>query len=209
MISGGVLASNVSLSFGLEADKPTNPKQGNQYFCTDTVKLLACATNGKWEELTDKTTRINTLVNALKIATLNNLTLQGLNNAIIDTFTDTDNITISGLSLSAGSLVAEGAGLLTPTGVIYSSYYSGYPASRISDNSISDAWVADHTEGTGEYAGVDLGSIMSFNRVVINIGWGLGSYTFDDFEIQVSDDATNWTTVHTETGYFNSQYIRK
>lgn len=51
MITGGSLPSNISLSYGLDADKPTNPKRGEAYISTDVESFNICAKDGEWDEL--------------------------------------------------------------------------------------------------------------------------------------------------------------
>lgn len=47
-ISGGSLPSNVSLSYGLDEDKPDNPKEGAMYLATDVNILYVCYVAGEW-----------------------------------------------------------------------------------------------------------------------------------------------------------------
>lgn len=54
MISGGVLASNVSLSYGLDDEKPESPKAGAIYVATDTSITYVCFENGTWENAAPK-----------------------------------------------------------------------------------------------------------------------------------------------------------
>ncbi|MGI6270619.1 MAG: family 78 glycoside hydrolase catalytic domain [Candidatus Howiella sp.] len=60
-----------------------------------------------------------------------------------------------------------------------------------------------------EWVSVDLGEISTFNTVNIygSCGSDLTCYLLPvDFEIQVSDDNSSWTTVHSEKGYEVRQY---
>lgn len=200
MIVGGSLPSNVSLSYGLEALAPTDPKTGEQYLCTDTKKLLVCYLDNSWTEVKNQSTINNVMVNALKIATLNNMTLQGINNGIVDTFTDSNNVLLTGLALSSGALVASG-GKISAVGVIYDGYSLNYPASKVNDGSYSGgSWLA--TDGAiNHYIGLDLGSVKTINKVKLYQNWS-PDYGFDDFVIEVSNDNSNWSIVKTVLGYY-------
>ena len=61
MITGGSLPSNVSLSFGLKADRPENPKKSNMYLATDTEEYFVCYKEGVWVLATPPITEMLTI----------------------------------------------------------------------------------------------------------------------------------------------------
>jgi len=83
---------------------------------------------------------------------------------------------------------------------------SGWGAAKLVDGDISasSGYSSSSTlENHTEWVGVDFGYAYDFNQVKLyprNIG--ISSETFPvDFEIQISNDGDNWTTVHSETNY--------
>ncbi|WEK55864.1 MAG: discoidin domain-containing protein [Candidatus Cohnella colombiensis] len=85
------------------------------------------------------------------------------------------------------------------------------PASQAVDGNDSTRWVSNASDDQWIY--VDLGSVRTLGRVIIN--WDNAGRTYD---LQVSNDATNWTTVFREMNgdgepinlpiYASSRYLR-
>ncbi|MDD9375957.1 discoidin domain-containing protein [Streptomyces sp. ZAF1911] len=71
---------------------------------------------------------------------------------------------------------------------------SATPAASATDGSMTTRWASAHTDPS--WIQVDLGSVQTVNRVVL--AWE-GAYG-KDYQIQMSNDGTNWTTVYTRTG---------
>jgi hypothetical protein len=74
-----------------------------------------------------------------------------------------------------------------------SSIESGFSASSAVDGSLSTRWSSMFSDPQWIY--VDLGSRYTLNRVVLNWEAAYGKA----YKIQVSDDATKWTTVYATT----------
>ncbi|MGB0385677.1 MAG: carbohydrate binding domain-containing protein [Ardenticatenaceae bacterium] len=67
------------------------------------------------------------------------------------------------------------------------------PPENAVDGDPSTRWASEFSDPQWIY--VDLGASVEIDRVLLN--WE-GAYS-SEYELQVSDDATNWTTIHTET----------
>ncbi|WP_051105156.1 family 20 glycosylhydrolase [Catelliglobosispora koreensis] len=70
---------------------------------------------------------------------------------------------------------------------------SAFPAANAVDGSYGSRWASAYTDPS--WIQVDLGSSVSLNRVVLRWEAAFGR----GYQIQVSNDATNWTTVYTTT----------
>ncbi|MFF5768392.1 galactose-binding domain-containing protein [Streptomyces tanashiensis] len=70
---------------------------------------------------------------------------------------------------------------------------SGTPAANATDGSMSTRWASASTDPS--WIKVDLGSVQTVNRVVLAWEAAYGK----DYQIQMSNDGTNWTTVYTRT----------
>jgi hypothetical protein len=76
--------------------------------------------------------------------------------------------------------------------VVASSTAAGSPGNVV-DGNPATSWTSASSDG--QWISVDLGSVLSFDRVRLNWGsnWGVS------YEIQVSNDASNWTTLYDTT----------
>ncbi|WP_185280840.1 discoidin domain-containing protein [Hymenobacter sp. NBH84] len=72
---------------------------------------------------------------------------------------------------------------------------ASYPASAATDGKLNTRWSSQFKHDP-EWIYVDLGSIVSFDRVKLN--WE-GAYA-KDYLLQISNNGTNWTTIRTITG---------
>jgi len=72
---------------------------------------------------------------------------------------------------------------------------NAYPASAVTDGKLNTRWSSQFKHDP-EWIYVDLGSIISFDRVKLN--WE-GAYA-KDYLLQISNNATSWTTIRTITG---------
>jgi hypothetical protein len=80
MISGGTLPSNVSLSYGMDADKPENPKEGAMYLATDLGIFYVCYSTGIWSNAAPELTK--TAIDDAIGFTSKDLTKTNIDNAI-------------------------------------------------------------------------------------------------------------------------------
>ena len=71
---------------------------------------------------------------------------------------------------------------------------SSYPASNAVDGNSSTRWSSQFSDP--QWLQVDLGTPQTFTKVVLSWEAAYGK----DYQIQTSNDATNWTTVYTRTG---------
>jgi uncharacterized delta-60 repeat protein len=74
-----------------------------------------------------------------------------------------------------------------------STSYSGLPASNATDSNLSSRWSSQFSDS--EWIYVDLGSVLTINRVVLRweAAYGRG------YKIQVSSDASTWSDVYSTT----------
>lgn len=77
--------------------------------------------------------------------------------------------------------------------IFASSTEDGHPANYANDGDSSTRWASD--ESDPQWITIDLGEPMTINRVVLH--WET-AYA-KSYEIQVSDDGENWTTVYSTT----------
>src|SRR5262249_9032129 len=94
--------------------------------------------------------------------------------------------------------VTAGTDLARGKAATASSSEGGYAPSNAVDGDAATRWSSGQwMQGTGVgWVGVDLGAISSISRVRLN--WE-AAYAVD-YQIQVSDDARNWTTLKAVTG---------
>jgi hypothetical protein len=67
------------------------------------------------------------------------------------------------------------------------------------DASLATRWSTGTGQASGQYFQVDLGQSQTFNRLLLDAGSSTGDYP-RNYQIQVSADASSWTTVHTGAG---------
>lgn len=72
------------------------------------------------------------------------------------------------------------------------------PANGI-DGSTGTRWTTGTAQTPGQWYQVDMGSTQTFDQLVLDAGSAAGNYP-RGYQVQVSPDATNWTTVATGTG---------
>jgi|GEM_PF-4604410 len=75
-----------------------------------------------------------------------------------------------------------------------SSSRAGFPPSQGVDGSTSTRWSSNASDP--QWFQVDLGATHSVNRIKLN--WGTGNYG-KTYQLQVSSDAVNWTTIYSIT----------
>lgn len=84
------------------------------------------------------------------------------------------------------------------TGTASSSGPGTTPAGAI-DGNAATRWTTGAAQTSGQWYQVDMGSTQTFNEVVLDAGTFTGDYP-RGYQVQVSSDGTNWTTVATGTG---------
>lgn len=67
------------------------------------------------------------------------------------------------------------------------------------DGNASTRWSTGAAQANGQWFQVDMGTTQTFNTVVLDAAANTGDYP-RGYQVQVSPDATNWTTVATGTG---------
>lgn len=67
------------------------------------------------------------------------------------------------------------------------------------DGSTATRWTTGATQAPGQWFQVDMGQAQTFDQVVLDAGSPTGDYP-RGYQVQVSSDATDWTTVATGTG---------
>jgi F5/8 type C domain/Cellulase (glycosyl hydrolase family 5) len=95
-------------------------------------------------------------------------------------------------SALASAATAPDLALSRPT-VASSVYSSSYPASAAVDGSLSTRWSSSFSDPQWIY--VDLGATYKINEVVLNWETAYGKA----YQIQVSTNAVNWTTIYSTT----------
>ena len=94
---------------------------------------------------------------------------------------------VFGTPASTASLLSQGRP------VVASSTQAGFPATNAVDGNTTTRWSSAFTNN--EWIYVDLGSTATVSRVLLNWEAAYGS----GYQIQVSDNAANWTTIFTTT----------
>jgi len=92
-----------------------------------------------------------------------------------------------------GTVTAAAANLALGKTAVASTSYTGLPASNATDGNTASRWSSQFSDS--EWIYVDLGSVYTINRVVLQweAAYGRG------YTIQVSSDAGSWSDVHTTT----------
>jgi hypothetical protein len=85
-----------------------------------------------------------------------------------------------------------------------SSYYLSYTPSKAVDGNISTLWSAGGVAPRWIY--VDLGSVRGLTEVRVLAGTGGTPVGTTYYNVQVSDDATNWTTVASASNASNTTF---
>lgn len=93
-----------------------------------------------------------------------------------------------------------GTGELPPAGWVASASASYSPASRAIDRSASYKWQNGRSQASfNDYLQVDLGAPRTFNRIVLEHTGSSNDYPVA-YRVDVSDDGSAWTTVHSGAG---------
>ncbi|MEY9907261.1 hypothetical protein ABIA35_003490 [Catenulispora sp. MAP12-49] len=111
----------------------------------------------------------------------------------IATVTLPANSKIHTFALTAGTLNGTNLSQGKPA-TASSTESSSYPASNAVDGNSSTRWSSQFSDP--QWLQVDLGTPQTFTKVVLSWEAAYGK----DYQIQTSNDATNWTTVYTRTG---------
>jgi hypothetical protein len=92
-----------------------------------------------------------------------------------------------------GIVPAAAANLALGKTAAASTSYTGFPASNVTDGNTASRWSSQFSES--EWIYVDLGSVLTINRVVLRweTAYGRG------YQIQVSSDASTWSDVYSTT----------
>ncbi len=93
------------------------------------------------------------------------------------------------LSITGG----DGTNLALHKPVVASSTYTGLPATSVTDGNLNSRWSSLFSDNQWIY--VDLGSVSTFNRVVLRWETAYGRA----YKIQVSNDTLTWSDVYTTT----------
>jgi hypothetical protein len=96
-------------------------------------------------------------------------------------------------NLEPEPVVSQATDLLIGTATASSLQSSSYPASYAIDGSFSTRWSSQFSDP--QWLQIDFGSVQAINRVTLYWENAYGSA----YEIQVSNDASTWTTVETVT----------
>ena len=80
-----------------------------------------------------------------------------------------------------------------------SSSGTGTTPSGAIDGNTSTRWTTGAAQTNGQWYQVDMGQTQTFNRVLLDAGSSTGDYP-RGYQVEVSSDDTNWTTVATGTG---------
>ncbi|NJP35389.1 discoidin domain-containing protein [Micromonospora thermarum] len=75
----------------------------------------------------------------------------------------------------------------------------GSSAGNAVDASLTTRWTTGTGQAAGQYFQADLGKAQPFHRILLDSSGAPGDYP-RGYQIQVSPDASNWTTVHTGNG---------
>jgi F5/8 type C domain len=107
---------------------------------------------------------------------------------------------------AAGAATAETA--LSETGWTASSNTSsaGDPPSNAIDGNINTRFSSDTDEASGQYFQVNLGSAQTFNQIEMDSGGSAGDYA-RGYNVEVSTDGTNFTSVATGTGTASPEIV--
>lgn len=76
-----------------------------------------------------------------------------------------------------------------------STYYPGYPASYANDNNDSTRWASANVAPSSTWWGVDMVTPVEVHSIKLLGYWSSGSYFNLFYDIQFSDDGTNYTTL--------------
>jgi beta-glucanase (GH16 family) len=131
-------------------------------------------------------------------------------------YTVTVTNSVSNVTSTAATLTVNAASLnlaLNKTATASSTENAASAASAVVDGNAGTRWSSAFSDP--QWIMVDLGSVLSFNNVVLN--WEAACATA--YQIQISDNGTDWTTIHTETagvagvksilfGSVNARYVR-
>jgi len=131
-------------------------------------------------------------------------------------YTVTVTNSVSNVTSNAATLTVNAASLnlaLNKTATASSTENAGTAASAAVDGNAGTRWSSAFSDP--QWIMVDLGSVLSFNNVVLN--WEAACATA--YQIQTSDNGTDWATIHTETagvagvksilfGSVNARYVR-
>jgi uncharacterized delta-60 repeat protein len=92
-----------------------------------------------------------------------------------------------------GTVTTAGANLALGKNAVASTSYTGLPPSNATDGSLATRWSSQFSDN--EWIYVDLGSVLTINRVVLRweAAYGRG------YKIQVSGDASTWSDVYSTT----------
>lgn len=108
---------------------------------------------------------------------------------------------LGGWLLQEGWMSPNGEAALDRTGWVATAsktQMTSSPANAL-DNNLSTRWSSGAAQASGDWFKVDMGAQRAFDEISLNAGSSTGDYPAS-FDIEVSNDNTNWTVIKSATG---------